>query len=411
MQRWKSTARIATAVAMILALAACGSDEDSGGASANLTGDPIKLMVVAPENVSGSPSHKPQAQAAVRAAVAEFNAAGGVKGRPFEVEFCNEGYDANVATACARKAIDGGFTAVVGSYFQQPSNVYDILGEAGIPVIGSFPLQPQDYQNPNSYLLGGGGVMAYAGVSYKLAQDGAKRASALTYTDNPSSALSVQYIVEAMKSHGIEVNPKIAQVKIGSPDAAAPTSEALEFKPDAIIAPMAAPDYAKVITAARQAGSDVRFGGSTVTILPLIEQMPDMLEGTVLANDFPIEGPLAESYTKAFKEFGDGDILIDDLSIGGYLAVRLIYDLAKDLDKIDGPSLKAALDKLEGYTFGPLRDFGWGGDPVFKELPRLRNLNVTVGKVEGGKAVFESEPVKPLTDDYIAAVDALYANK
>lgn len=404
----RRTAASAMAVGLALVASACGGSEEideSGG----LTGEPIKLMVIAPQDVAGSPSNKPQAQGAVRAAAAELNAAGGVDGRPFEVSFCNERYDANVAVSCARKAIDTGVVAVVGSYLQVPSNVHDVLGDAGIPVVGSFPLLAQDLKNPNSYILSTGGVMAYAGVAQKAAENGAKSGAVMAYTDNPGAVVAAKFVKAAMEAHGITPAEKIEGIKTGSPDAAAPTSAALDNDPDLVIATVAAPDYAKVITAARQAGSEVQFGGSSVTLLPLIEQIPDLLEGTILSNDFPIDGPLAESYNKAFDEYGDDDLITDDLSIGGYLGVNLIADLLADVDTIDGPSLKEALDNLEGYDFGPLQDFGYTGDIVFSELPRVRNTSVTVGEIKGGKTVFEEELAEPLTPDYIKAIDEIYA--
>src|SRR6202008_4066499 len=99
----------------------------------------------------------PQVQSAIEARVAAINASGGVGGRPIEVEFCNDKFDPNEASACARKAVDSGVVAVVGSLNLYAANIFPILAEAGIPWIGGAGSSgPIELTDPISYPIHGG---------------------------------------------------------------------------------------------------------------------------------------------------------------------------------------------------------------------------------------------------------------
>src|SRR5437879_6365744 len=133
--RLRSSVPLATVVAvLLLAAAACGSSNTSttttappssattaagqtgatttSAAAGPATGAPIKIMTIA--TLQSPNLAAPQVETAVRARVAALNKAGGINGRPIEPEFCNDKFDPNEGSACARKAVDDKVVAVVG---------------------------------------------------------------------------------------------------------------------------------------------------------------------------------------------------------------------------------------------------------------------------------------------------------
>ena len=129
----------AACIGAMLALAACGGSDGSEGNGGGSTdgagsGDPVKLMIIAPVGDTGL--NHPEMVAAVKAAVRGVNERGGIKGRPVEVIHCNEKNDPAVAKECAQQAVDEGVLAVVAE-ISGSGGIMPILAEAGIPSVGS----------------------------------------------------------------------------------------------------------------------------------------------------------------------------------------------------------------------------------------------------------------------------------
>jgi ABC-type branched-subunit amino acid transport system substrate-binding protein len=117
-------------------LAACsgggGGEPAPGGNTAS--GDPVKIMIIAPTDTPAS--NVPEAVASANAAVRALNDRGGVRGHPVELVHCNERNDPAAAKECAQQAVDDDVLAVV-SIFNGSGGIMPVLEEAGIPAIGS----------------------------------------------------------------------------------------------------------------------------------------------------------------------------------------------------------------------------------------------------------------------------------
>jgi ABC-type branched-subunit amino acid transport system substrate-binding protein len=64
---------------------------------------------------------------------------------------CDDQNDANVAAACAQKAVDEKVVALVGTFTLQPASIYPAIDKAGIPIVGSWQVGGADYTSPNSW--------------------------------------------------------------------------------------------------------------------------------------------------------------------------------------------------------------------------------------------------------------------
>ena len=151
LRRSKMSWRVAAvAAAATLVLAACGgSGGDSGSTTAPAptdattsaapspepVGEPIKTMTVTDINSQG-PIY-PNIEYTAEAYEAWINANGGINGRPLEVDVCDSQGTADGSTACARKAVDNGVVAVVGSFNFAPDAIVDILEPANVAYFGA----------------------------------------------------------------------------------------------------------------------------------------------------------------------------------------------------------------------------------------------------------------------------------
>src|SRR4051794_18856108 len=92
--------RVLLVVAAAAVAAAVAVPAGLGGSTA---GTPIKLGLIAP---SGVVSYNLQTSiAAVKAAVADWNAKGGIHGHPIELVYCNDKGDAATSVTCARQLV------------------------------------------------------------------------------------------------------------------------------------------------------------------------------------------------------------------------------------------------------------------------------------------------------------------
>lgn len=101
----KVLAVAAVAGATALALAGCSA----GGSSGPATGDPIVVAA------NSSLTFFPEAPQAVQAVFDEFNAAGGLDGRPIEYLVCDDKVDPAASAQCQKDALSAGAVAMVGS--------------------------------------------------------------------------------------------------------------------------------------------------------------------------------------------------------------------------------------------------------------------------------------------------------
>ena len=152
---------------------AAASDTTTGEAAAP-SGDPIKVMTVAPVNTNLPPY--PNIPAAAEIYMQYINDRGGIQGRPLEVITCDDQGDPNVGANCARQAVDEGVIAVVGSFVFDASRIIPVLEENNIPWFGACcPLVEQEFASPISFPLGSLLPGQGAGLGWKMAQDGCEK--------------------------------------------------------------------------------------------------------------------------------------------------------------------------------------------------------------------------------------------
>ena len=133
-----------------------GRDVVGRSTTSTASGTPIKFMTMGPIN---SPQFSlPSIPVGAQIAVNEVNSAGGINGRKVKLIACNDQNNPNGAAQCAREAIKGKVTALVGGLEDYDLQIEPLLNQAGIPWVGLTTAD--DYTTPNLFLSAARASMA-----------------------------------------------------------------------------------------------------------------------------------------------------------------------------------------------------------------------------------------------------------
>jgi len=288
------TGKVATVLAasgVILAMAGCGSSSHGAKAtpsSSAASGPPILIGMIAPTN---SPIYSvPDQVAAVRAAIATVNAQGGVKGRPLQLDYCNESNDANKAAACGRSVAASDDVATVASVTPfAGAAVSQALQAGGLASIGYTALTAQEYASPNIFPTDGGGVFLQpAGLVGALKANSSLKKVAVVANEGPASDPIVAASTTAATKAGASV---VKTVRL-------PLSTIADFTPYAqqivssgaqvAVLSMAGANAVGMIQAVHQLGGNVVFTTSTGVINEdILKKLGSLGDGMYLGSPTP----------------------------------------------------------------------------------------------------------------------------
>jgi hypothetical protein len=212
--RRRSTIAAAVAAATCLLLVACGSDSKTATASSSSSasgapqpsGPPVKVLLI--RDGEGTPVNIPQISDGAKAAQNAINKAGGVKGRPLQVDECNSKLDPNAAADCARQGTTGGYAAIVGTLTSNDSSIVPVAEGANVPLIGIIPTTQASYKSPDSFPISGGSSVRAIAMTKAVTSAGAKKVSIL-YIDVAAAAAFVPVLENGVKSNGATLGKSV----------------------------------------------------------------------------------------------------------------------------------------------------------------------------------------------------------
>jgi ABC-type branched-subunit amino acid transport system substrate-binding protein len=400
------------AIAGVLVLAACGSDNSdsssgaatttaatTGGGGATTTaatgggaptGTPIKVMTVAPVNTNLPPY--PNIPAAAEIYAKYINDKGGINGHPLQVITCDDRGDPNEGANCARKAVQEKVVAVVGSFVFDASRIIPVLEEGKIAWFGECcPLVAQEFTSPISFALGSLLPGQGAGLGYKMAQDGCKNPVFLVL-DLPAADAAYPAVKNAYQVGGGDPS-KFKEVRISAVpgDYSAQVAEATSGT-DCIDGGIADSNWAAWLPAMAAAGADQRLYGLQGNLNGKIaEQFPELTEGAIVSNSYPnIAGKMWDDYRASLEKYDAPDLDWNSLAglgtwtaytafteiasgISGDITNLTFLDAANNTSKLDTSGMIPVLDLTKPYT-------GFGGG-----FPRIFNRTVFFDVVKDGK--------------------------
>lgn len=349
-------AMAATAMALGLALAACGGLTDDGGKKSD--SGPVKLGMLTP--LSGSSAAiGPYMKNGAQLAVDEINAKGGVDGRKLSLTVEDGACDPKTAAAGAAKLVSAGIDISVGGYCSSATlPTLSIFHKAHIPMIipaaNSADLVAQKLDNV--FLINGTGVQqAEAAVKFVQAQG----SSAVALIDDNTS-----YSTDITKRTGDllgKAGVKVADhqsVTAGELDYSGAVNAVLRSKADFVywtgyyqeggllIKQLRAAGYhGKLMVADGSVDGDlikIAGSGNAQGVFATMTQTPQTIPG-------------GDAWIASYKaKFGAAP---GPYSTQSYDAVRVAAEAVRAAHSTDGPAVIKALEKIDGFPVfsGPLK--------------------------------------------------------
>jgi len=397
-------------VALLLGSAVgCSDDSGSGGSDASggstpptvpeLEGEPIRF--VATTAVAGVVA-QPEIFAATDAAVAAINTDGGIPdpaggpARPLEVVRCEAGAggneDPDAALHCAQDTIDQDVIAVVGRYLFGADGT-QAWAEAGIPMLGSSPVETEDFTNELVYPISGGALAGAPGVGIALQQAGAETIALITGDVEAGRSLP-GLITPALENEDDLVQETYVSLD-PSADYTAQLSQLVSANPDGIAVFGSTDINARAVAGLRSAGYTGLIGMPGTGLGPDgLETLGDAAEGAILVSSFDAPNGGQSAGIQQFNDEMDTyapDAPRTELAVNAWASVHLFADILADLDTIDAASLVAALDGREVDLDGLAPPFTLGVPDNQLDLPRIFRVTFQVQEVSGGEVVVSGD--------------------
>ena len=301
LRRSKMSWRVAAvAAAATLVLAACGgSGGDSGSTTAPAptdattsaapspepVGEPIKTMTVTDINSQG-PIY-PNIEYTAEAYEAWINANGGINGRPLEVDVCDSQGTADGSTACARKAVDNGVVAVVGSFNFAPDAIVDILEPANVAYFGACcMLGAQEFQSKLAFPLGSHQMYGVGFVNKGL-EEGCEKMHAVII-QGAESFFGVLQVAAERLGGADKLDQEFTVLPATAQDYAPQVAEALAGGTDCVLMVVSETPFLAWMPAWEQAAPTAKlFGPQGNLSSKVVAQSPDASEGAYVVGAYP----------------------------------------------------------------------------------------------------------------------------
>jgi ABC-type branched-subunit amino acid transport system substrate-binding protein len=414
----KSTKKIRVAAvfgaASLVFLAACSSSSSSsgsgGGASSGPAGTPITLGLVAP--VASQSLSQPEREGAVKAAIGDINAKGGVNGHPLTYNFCDTKGDANGELTCMRQMVDAKVSAIVtpGTIFDQSGRGLKLASASGIPIVGAQGLTPLDFNLPGVFPLASG-IPGWAyGTIVALLQSGATKIG-LFGTNDAGSIFITQFGVDALAAAGMTPVNRVQVDQQADPTFASGAARVMAGGVDGIAVEASPTDVPKMTTALVNAGYKGKIAGITGAFVPAdVTALGSKAEGLLLSSQTALVGdtanPAVAQFVADMKQYAP-DAEVNETAMTTYASV-LLYAQVMATATSFGPSdtlaaFNAISTPVDVGLAGPFAVVG-----VKKYLPAFPNMynpSIVNGVVKNGVVVPGTTP------GFINPFDALAALK
>jgi ABC-type branched-subunit amino acid transport system substrate-binding protein len=353
------------------------------------------------EGVFNSPNVSlPDAEAAMTAAVDSINANGGVNGHKLTLDLCDDKFDPNLASTCARTAVSNHDVAVVSAFSAFTPQIVPILAAAGIPFINEGPAAPIDFTSPDEFPLSGGTPVAYASVGQELVEAGCKKVGAVVdgTTVNEQAAVWLEKGVKSKGASYVSVQVSDSAVDFTSPVAQLESDGAQCLVPDT-----PPPFGAKIVTAVEQSGKKLPIGAVSAEFSDqTLKTLGSQADGLIMTQQEhrpadPV--PAVTAMKNAMAKYTPSTPATDPFSSGAWAAVNVTASIIGQIQgAVTAASvLSAAKATTAVNSAGMLGNFSFAAAAPAPALPRVKNFEYLTWKVNNGAAQLVSNNFTLLT--------------
>jgi ABC-type branched-subunit amino acid transport system substrate-binding protein len=391
---------VALTVVSLAAAAGCGGGGTVGGPA------PVRIGALVPLSGYGLGYYA----AAFSAAVRSINAHGGVKGRPVQMDVCDDHSDPNQAQACARKLVSDGVIATAADVSELSMVEGPILDEAGIAQVGGEAVNPEDFTLPTAFPLDGGIFVQAAGGIIGARRRGLHSLFPVTI-DTPAGRTLVGEVDQVAKAAGMDP-AGAAYIPEAATDLLPYVQAAIQSKADVVFPGLPPSATIPFLVDSRLAGAHY------LVMLPAGEFTPADIElmggpQAVTENDIlfaalpPISATDRFPALKTFTADMDAELAAGDRSaapelrtggsVASWLCVEIIARLAATLPVIDAAGILHALrtdPSVDTLGLTPPWSPGRSGPPT---MPRVTNpFGYLSSQRNGVEVLTDPTPLNPL---------------
>jgi branched-chain amino acid transport system substrate-binding protein len=358
-----------SAILLMCSAAACGESETGAGNDSILSvgedalgepnaasGAPVRIGLITnggdcPECTGGTGDETPTAEAAVAWA---NDYLGGIGGHPIELEVCVDDLDPSKAADCANQMIEADVPAVIIGSNGVIAASWEILHEAGVPVVNYSATEEAMLQDEQSTVILQDPVSVTIDLPIATAQSRDTAKVSVIVIDLPIAKEVYEGVgAEAFAQAGIDL--QVVPVPLGAADMTQQAEQIVAENPDGVVMIVGHDAFCiPAIDGLVAAG----FQGTIATISfcttdAMVETMPsEVLNGLVVAATSPTSDdtdPSMQQFHAVLDEYSTADI--DRTSAGVVSMFSTVGALALGTKGLDGEaspeSIMAALRAMD----------------------------------------------------------------
>lgn len=380
-----------TALVVISTLAACSSGSSSGagssptGSTSGKSAKPVQVVEIATAQgpVAEGTFARPGAEAAVQA----VNAAGGVRGRPLDLTFCDDQAQLSVAAACATKAAaDSSVIATVSDNSQNGTAIDPVLNNAHLAAIASIPYTAADFTTPAVFTSEGGGLAIVAGESEFMARMG-KTKLAMMVLDTSGGAAAVQFVNAELAAL---YKKKLTSVLVPATttDISSSAAAAIRQRPDSVA--LALPETLEI-----SAIEQLRAQGYAGAIVGPVEALPPAVLKNIpnpgplyLSGAYAYSSPAYQTFLAEMKKY-EPNAQVNDYALSAWVGVHEFADvMSKSTHPLTRAGVLAAFNSASDYsTHGLTPTLDFTKPNPAKGFDRLINMTQVLHQVTSSGTV------------------------
>jgi ABC-type branched-subunit amino acid transport system substrate-binding protein len=366
----------ATTTAGGAATTAAGATTTSASAGAATTaagkpvsGDPVKVVAVV------NPLTGKNATNGLKLGEAVVNANGGIKGRPLQINICDDGQDPNKAAACIRDAISQGAIAEVGRTTSYGAAMNPLLQAANMCTIGGGIYSQADFSAANMFPHNSGifSTIGSAPAAVKLLN--AKKIG-VPYVDVPAGAALAPTIKPVIEPLGATIAAAVP-VPPTAADVTSQVATMVQANPDVVVDGLTLDAYVKFTKGMRQQGSNAKILFSDgVLDSNLYTQNLKGTEDIYMVTQDDRSSAGYKQFQADFQKYAADKNDQTGNVVWGWFSSQMFQDMANKAASLDAKGICDQANKTSGFTIGnivPPLDFTKPGTALGGQAPRLFN--------------------------------------
>jgi ABC-type branched-subunit amino acid transport system substrate-binding protein len=319
-----------------------------------------------------------------------LNKSGGINGQRIKLVTCDDHYDRNTATACARKAVSDKAIAMLYPTGNYPQDMLGVLSDARTALLGSG-VTTNEQVTKNSFPLAGGAYSAQGGLAIYFAQKLKIKDIAILVPQSDLAISAGKQIQKVIEGAGLNYKGSV-QFPLTTQDFTPVAAQLRSTGAKGVIGILGGVLTPSIMQAANTIGYKPVWGIALAGASPAVtSKYKDVMQGLYLgAYNPPVDAntPGMRQFRKdmaAAKAQGVSDAgTLDDSMLTSWLQVVALQKVAKKYIKghVTHQKMLAALKKAKNIDLVGFGKWSPGGKGI-PDAPQIKRGAMFVSRLDG----------------------------